>query len=959
MPYTYFVVSHTHWDREWYQPFQEFRIRLVHLVDRLLDLLDADPSYRYFMLDGQTIVLEDYLAVRPQRRADVERHIRNGRVLVGPWYVLPDEFLVSPEALVRNLLIGRRIAQRFGQPMNVGYIPDTFGHISQLPQVFAGFGLDCAALWRGLPPLPTEFIWQAPDGSSVLAINLREGYGDLAWAPGDPDGFTAAVRLAANKLRDHTTTPNLLLMDGTDHLEPRADLPALLAAANARLAPDEASLIHSTLPQYVDAVRAAAPALQTVSGEFRHSQRNNILPAVLSSRTWIKQRNRASEMLLTAWAEPFSAIAAILDPTPTDGLRPESRSDLLLEAWRLLLQNQPHDSICGCSVDQVHEEMRIRFDQADQIGNEVTRQSLADIVAHVASTAPGGGPSIPIVVFNPAATPADGAVTADIQVPSSWPAFQLVDAEEQDTPYEILQREELSFSTLGIDEADIVGRVALEHAERIAGQGIIELTYRREADQVLVTALLGNHGLGDETAIAATAREIRALLAANPGLRMRIQTSVVPRLTISFLARQVPGCGYATYFVQPTAPHSVGRAQTHPAAMSHVPPAIENALLRVEVDPADGTLTLHDRRTGATYRGLNRFVDDGDRGDEYNYCPVQYDIPIDHPSQPPSIRLVDGGAVSQTLEVTLRYELPRALASDRLARSSETMPVSIVTRATLINDLPRLDLEVTINNTAQDHRLRAAFPFPAAPETWRTHTPFDVVERPVALPGLETDPRFADWQERPVAQQPQLAFCDLSTAGLGLMLANRGLAEVEARRDSGGESTTLLLTLLRCVGWLSRDDLSVRKGHAGPGLPTPGAQCLGQQTFQYALIPHNGDWLAAMPHALAFAVPLRASPDRAHGGVLPLRHSFATVEPSTVALSTLKHTDDHKGLALRLWNASPQPVDATVRLGLAIRSAALARLDETPVMPIAASSQDTFTVHLRPRQAATLVVYPR
>ena len=129
----------------------------------------------------------------------------------------------------------------------------------------------------------------------MLAVNLREGYGDLAWAPADPDGFTAAVRQAAGKLRPHATTANLLLTDGSDHLEARPDLPALLAAANARLGrPDGARLVHATLPRYIAAVRAASPQLQTVAGEFRCSQRSNILPAVLSARMWIKQRNRAS-----------------------------------------------------------------------------------------------------------------------------------------------------------------------------------------------------------------------------------------------------------------------------------------------------------------------------------------------------------------------------------------------------------------------------------------------------------------------------------------------------------------------------------------------------------------------------------------------------------------------------------------------------------------------------------------
>jgi len=177
-------VSHAHWDREWYQPSEEFRICLVRLMDRLLDILDRDPDFRYVMLDGQAIVLEDYLAIRPEREPDVAAHVRSGRLLIGPWYILPDEFLVSPESNIRNLLTGARVASRFGKRMDVGNIPDPFGHISQLPQILRGSGMDCAVFWRGVGDAPNEFLWAAPDGSDVLVIHtpmravstgLREG----------------------------------------------------------------------------------------------------------------------------------------------------------------------------------------------------------------------------------------------------------------------------------------------------------------------------------------------------------------------------------------------------------------------------------------------------------------------------------------------------------------------------------------------------------------------------------------------------------------------------------------------------------------------------------------------------------------------------------------------------------------------------------------------------------------
>ena len=165
---TLHVVSHTHWDREWYLTFQQFRFRLTRLVEALLEILGSDPGYRHFTLDGQAAVLEDVVDVRPDLEEPLRRHVREGRILIGPWFVLPDEFLVSPEALVRNLLLGDRICRAWGAKMDVGYLPDPFGHISQLPQLLRGFGIETAVFARGAGDMPVEFRWAAPDGTPVL-----------------------------------------------------------------------------------------------------------------------------------------------------------------------------------------------------------------------------------------------------------------------------------------------------------------------------------------------------------------------------------------------------------------------------------------------------------------------------------------------------------------------------------------------------------------------------------------------------------------------------------------------------------------------------------------------------------------------------------------------------------------------------------------------------------------------
>lgn len=244
---TLFLVSHTHWDREWYEPFQVFRARLVQCIDKLLHIFESDPDYKCFMLDGQTIVLEDYLAIRPEREQTLRDLISAGKLQVGPWYILPDEFLVSGEALIRNLQRGTRsgIARDFGKSMDIGYIPDPFGHISQMPQILRGFGFHTAALRRGLADEPVELWWEASDGTRVLLCYLRDGYDNAAWLPRDYAGFVEAITKLRDSLASHTLTPNILLMNGTDHMEPWGELTRLIDAAQANIA--DPGIVHGSL----------------------------------------------------------------------------------------------------------------------------------------------------------------------------------------------------------------------------------------------------------------------------------------------------------------------------------------------------------------------------------------------------------------------------------------------------------------------------------------------------------------------------------------------------------------------------------------------------------------------------------------------------------------------------------------------------------------------------------------
>ncbi|MFQ5854042.1 MAG: alpha-mannosidase [Anaerolineae bacterium] len=889
MSLTAHIVSHTHWDREWYLPFQEFRLKLVDLIDDLLDILAENTDYRFFTLDGQAIILEDYLAVRPEREDELRLHVLAGRLLIGPWYILPDEFLVSGEATIRNLMLGQRVCRRFGPMMKVGYVPDPFGHISQLPQILAGFGIDTAVFRRGLADEPALLRWAAADGTQVFVVYLRDGYDNAASLPSDPDEFSAAIRDRVDSLAPHTESPYVLLMNGTDHMPPMRELPTLIAYANRQL--DGIQLIHSTLPQFIATVRhglgldpsavegagqrpepdeglkvgGSYPPPSTVpivQGELRSPRRHHLLPGVLSTRMWIKQRNHALETLLERWAEPFSAWAWMLGGP--------DRGAQVWQAWRYLVENHPHDSICGCSVDQVHREMVARFDWAEQIAKAVTAESLATIAGKVNTTAFDAG--IPIVVFNPAAGPRTDIVTVEMPLPAGNGPWTVVDEHGRPLPTEVPEKH------VQFVAADVPGHGYRTFALKKMGT-------KRNSGELRGTNRRGTQG---------NLEELRGTKTVGPA-------------------------GKTT---------------------------LENEFFKVQVDATDGTLTVVDKQTGAVFRGLNRFVDGGDRGDEYNYCPPAEHLVVDTPAQPPRISHT-GGPARQSVRIAMTYRLPAALTEDRQARSQELVEVPITTTVSLSPGVPRIDVQTTVDNRARDHRLGVQFPTPVQTDHNAAESQFDVVERSIDLP-QDT----SDWVEQPVGTHPQSIFVDVTDGDVGLMVANRGLPEYEViERPSG---STIAITLLRCVGWLSRDDFPCREGHAGPFLATPEAQCLGKNTFEYSLIPHAGDWQTAFAQAHAFNAPFQAVTTGVSTGPLPSTSTLLEVEPASFVVTAVKTAEAGDGVIVRGYNIGTEPVEAHVRLNGPARSVFRVNLAEEPIESLESDAGGWVRVPVRSREIITL-----
>lgn len=378
-------MPHTHWDREWYATFETFRAQLVELWDQLLVLTESDPDFR-FLMDGQTVVIDDYLEVRPQARARLESAIRRGQIQVGPWYTLPDEFLVSGETLVRDLQRGIAAAEAHGGAMRVGYLPDSFGHAAQMPQLYRQLGFQYAAVWRGVP-LEIDrvaFLWEAPDGSCILTAYMGNSYSHGVDLPTEPDALAARIASAMQAIAPFGPTRDVLLMNGNDHVLPQAALGAAVRSASGRL--DGTRIRLARLDDYLATLPAGGwPRWR---GELRSSARANILMGTLSVRIPDKQRQFQASRTLERLAEPVTALTGV------------GMEDTLDQAWTLILQNAAHDTACGSGIDAVAGASRRRSDSALHLAQSIVERGLLRLA--------GAGQ-----VWNPSLFPRHGLIEVD------------------------------------------------------------------------------------------------------------------------------------------------------------------------------------------------------------------------------------------------------------------------------------------------------------------------------------------------------------------------------------------------------------------------------------------------------------------------------------------------------------------------------------------------------------------
>lgn len=814
----HYVLS-SHWDREWYQTFQGFRHRLVRLLDRVLADMSKGDLRGPFTLDGQAIVIDDYLEIRPERTDAVRALLRDGKLVAGPWFVLPDEWLVSGESLVRNLELGRALTRRHGgTPSDSGFVCDLFGHVGQLPQILSGFGITSALLWRGLEPRDQACLWWvSPDGTRILCHRFpRTAYCDYSWdvrrchQPGSRFAAERADRdLDVNLARESQRAPfgPLLLFDGGDHLE--YDLQyyrALFARKPGPGFPYE--ITHSTLDAYLAELREHAGRIKDcVVGELRENARRPciedqqwLIPGVLSSRVWIKQANARCQALLCHWAEPFGAAARAFCGT-------EYPAGFLHAAWRWLLMNHPHDSIGGCSIDAVHEEMRHRFAQCEQIGEDTVRESLLSLAVAVGSRI--GDRELRVLVANPLTRPLDETVEITLRIPAEWGCFNEFFGFEPKPGFRIFSAD---------------GR---------------ELPYQRLAQEMNRT-------------------NVRALPRHFPQVHRTNDVTIA-------LALSVPALGYTTLTVREgeIAPKDeIVSAMMLPTRHPETPGlatserSMENGKLAVTIEP-NGTITLIDKRNGGSYSRLLTFEDGADIGDGWYHGHAVNDQVFVSSATHADIALVANGPQLARFRIRTTMRAPVEFDFARMVRSDQIRDLVIDSLVTLRHGSDHIEVRTTVHNTVRDHRLRVLCPTGANATTYLADSAFDVVERPVSLP---SDNHLA--RELAVETRPQQSWTVVADGTRGLAVVAPGLMET-AVRDL--PDRPLALTLLRAT----------RRTVFTDG--EPGGQLQGTLCFDYWIVPVRKpiDRVALCEAGVLLAAGLRTVQLPADG----LRNLFVSVSP--------------------------------------------------------------------------------
>lgn len=885
------VVSNTHWDREFRRSFEKTRRRLMTMMDVTLDILESDPNYPSFTMDGHSIMLDDYLEMRPGRREQVERFVREGRLVIGPWYTLPETMSISHEALARNFLRGRENMERYGAPRGtVAYTPASWGQTGQMPQILDNFGLSRMMFYRGIShhECDAEFIWEAPDGTRVVcsrfALYARYNWyyqvhravtrgrvfsKDYVWGEFDEAPFRFSDGLAgedlAFDLKDpsldynrsalkqaiedmveregaHFTTEVFLAMHGHD-ISVGHPLESQIIADAKEVLGDRFDIEHTDLEAYWEELEKhlEKDSLAVLKGERRQHLREGmwtyLFPASISARTYLKLQDFAASHALSVMAEPLASLAmAMGDAYP---------GRYLHRGWDFLLENHTHDANGGCAPDIVCQDIEYRYRKAIDVAEIVVEDAMASVARNLS---PEGQDRdvMQLIVFNSLPFTRDAVALVDLEIPKKHGAKAVTLESEHDI---VRERQPVSW----------------------------------EKSSSFVDSIW----------------DVPTILDSD-------------RLKFHAHFRDLPALGYRTYRIVP------GKDELRsPGTMVTGAGTMENDLLYVIVNP-NGTVTVQNKETGMVFEELNFLSDQGESGNAWRHVAPKFDRVYNSLGVSASISVVESGALVSRIRADFEFPVPIDYANGE-SRNERLVSLPVSVEYKLISNSPVIQVRLTVDNRAKDHWLRANFPTGIEANTSIADSHFDVVERDILVPDS------TGWIERFEPTHPLRTFVGISDGSEGLAVFSKGLFEYEARED---DARTIALSLIRAC----RIKLAVSE-EKQTELPDQGVQCPGVQTFEYAICIHSGDWTQAglLRQAAEYATPVRAAMIGRGKGTLPLEASLFGIDDANLHVTTVKQAEDGNGLIIRLFNGTEGDRRATLFFGCPVQSVERVRMDESPI----------------------------
>lgn len=893
------IVSNSHLDREHRHAFQETRIMLVQMIDELIRIMENDPGYKYFTLDGQAIVLHDYLEVKPRMRAKLEKLIRDGRIMIGPWYSLVDCFSVNPESIIRNLLTGHKACYEFGEPMKLGYSIFSFGQIAQLPQIYAGFGIKDIIFYKRASKevLPqSEFIWIAPDGTEAFASRLGKEarwnfffdfdipviLGGNAKKPGWQSKFTDDVRLCHMndekfvkqyaielqpdiKIREELVEESIntvlsgleesasenvfLAFDGTDFSSPLKDIPEVIKIAN-RIMEGRVELIHSTPVEYCKEVKEDINInnLYRYTGEMKFGPVNMVHSESMGVNSEIKQAIFHAENTIINYAEPLSAFLKI-----NGG---EYEKEILDLAWRYLLASEAHDSVHGSGDPKIKTDTLNRLEQVQEIADSITRRSVEGLAALIDMSGFEKGDII-ISIFNT-------------------------------TPY---KRSEVIKLTIDLPAEELVEDYWLE-----------ELDGKRVESYQLARYSFN---------LAMIHRAYRPKSVYSDRVELMVYAKDIPSMGYKLLkVKRVKGSNETS-----TNPFPLGIFPYDPIGKSGN--VLDNGLIKVTVNN-DGTIDLFDYKTKKTYSGLNCFTDIGSSGDFWIHREPCRNRIITSKGGPAQIELVSNSGLSATIRVVKKMDIPEGLAEDKMSRSKHTVNTEIISEVTVNKGSRRIDFKTFLNNRCRDHMFIVSFPTGIETEAVSWEAPFEIRKRDVdkfsnnhGIKGPEL--------ERHAMQ----GFIDISDGNCGFALFTKGLREVGTVNNNG---VVINLTLFRAVSgtFPIHNDLMV-------SFDKETSQCIGEMCFEYSVYIHEGDVITGdvIEESRKYMIPpVSAQIGFGKGGVINGSTSFMKLNGNTLVISAVKLAEDGEGIIIRINNPTGEAICDQISFMNEISEAFLADMKE-------------------------------